>query len=159
MTPALSDREKITNYETLTHITQVRKLLSKILVELVHRAEAHDATKLAPPELPVFVAYTPKLATTAYDSPAYRQCLQEMRPALEHHYAANRHHPEHFPNGINDMTLLDLIEMLCDWQAAVLRHQDGNLNASIERSQARFGISAQLAAILRNTAQFLEERS
>ncbi len=44
MTPELSDQEKITNYETLTHIDVVRKLLSKVVIELIQRADAHDAT-------------------------------------------------------------------------------------------------------------------
>ena len=30
-----------------------------------------------------------------YGSDEYKACLTEMKPALDHHYAANRHHPEH----------------------------------------------------------------
>jgi hypothetical protein len=157
MTQELSDQEKITNYETLTHINVVRKLLSQVMIELIQRADAHDATKLEPPELPIFVEYTPQLAGCTYGSEEYQNFLKEMQPALEHHYAENRHHPEYFPNGINDMTLVDLLEMVCDWKAATLRHKDGDFSTSIERNKARFGISDQLAKILHNTVEFLDD--
>lgn len=39
----------------------------------------------------------------------YRACLREMKPALEHHYASNSHHPEHYSNGIQGMSLFDLL--------------------------------------------------
>lgn len=156
MTQELADQEKITNYETLTHINVVRKLLSQVVIELNRRADAHDATKLEPPELPIFVEYTPKLVNCTYGSEEYQTFLKEMQPALAHHYAENRHHPEHFPNGINDMTLVDVIEMVCDWKAATLRNKDGDVSTSIERNKARFGISDQLAKILHNTAELLD---
>lgn len=74
-----------------------------------------------------------------------------MKPALDHHYANNAHHPEHFPNGVNGMTLLDIVEMFCDWKAATERHADGSLARSIQINRERFGISDQLAEIMENT--------
>lgn len=53
---------------------------------------------------------------------------------------------------LNGMSLLDVIEMLADWKAAGMRHADGNLAASLEINQKRFGISDQLQQILINTA-------
>lgn len=76
-----------------------------------------------------------------------------MKPALDHHYAHNRHHPEHFPDGIRGMSLLDLVEMLADWKAATERHADGDLARSIEINQARFGYGDELKVVLRNTAK------
>jgi hypothetical protein len=71
-----------------------------------------------------------------------------MGEALKHHYAANSHHPEHYENGIAGMSLLDLIEMVCDWKAATERHADGDLLRSIEQNQDRFGYSDELKSIL-----------
>lgn len=153
----MTEQEKITNFETLQHINQVRKLLDVIIVELLRRAEEHDKTKLEAPELPIFVEYTPKLVNSTFGGEEYQRFLEEMTPALDHHYAHNRHHPEHFPNGINDMNLVDLLELLCDWKAATLRHADGDINKSIEFSAKRFGISDQLAQILRNTVELFEQ--
>jgi hypothetical protein len=50
------------------------------------------------------------------------------------------------------MTLVDLIEMLADWKAATERHDDGDLARSLDIQRDRFGLSDQLADILRNTA-------
>lgn len=55
--------------------------------------------------------------------------------------------------GINGMCLIDLIEMLCDWKAATMRHKDGDLSRSIEINQKRFGYTDELKTILHNTAQ------
>ena len=78
------------------------------------------------------------------------------KPAIAHHYQHNRHHPEHFAHGVPDMTLLDLLEMLCDWKSASLRHDDGSIYTSLEINQQRFGYSYELAGILRNTVDWLE---
>jgi len=43
--------------------------------------------------------------------------------------------------------------MLADWKAATERHDDGDLAKSLEIQRERFGISDQLVAILRNTAE------
>ena len=74
-----------------------------------------------------------------------------MKPALDSHYADNPHHPEHYDNGIKDMDLVDLIEMICDWKSATLRHNDGDIYKSIELNQKRFGYSDELKQIFKNT--------
>ena len=78
-----------------------------------------------------------------------------MKPALDHHYAVNSHHPEFYADGIRGMSLLDITEMLCDWKAAALRHADGNILKSIEINQKRFGYSDELKQILFNTVHAL----
>ena len=44
-------------------------------------------------------------------------------------------------SGVNDMTLVDLVEMLADWKAATERHDDGDLAKSLEIQRERFGLS------------------
>ena len=56
---------------------------------------------------------------------------------------------------LKGMTLIDLIEMLCDWKAATLRHADGGILKSIEYNKKRFGISDELCQILKNTVPLL----
>jgi len=53
------------------------------------------------------------------------------------------------------MTLLDVVEMLCDWKAASERTKQGSIAASLTHNKERFGISDQLAAILENTVREL----
>ena len=150
------DKEKVTNYETMTHINNVRKFMMKIVNELSNRLMVHDDSKMNEPELPIFMEFTHKLKGVEYNSPEYKKFLEDMKPALDHHYANNRHHPEHFKDGINEMNLIDILEMLSDWQASVLRNNNGNIRKSIEISKERFGLSDQLVKILNNTVDFIE---
>lgn len=153
----LTLEHKATNYETYRHIDRVRVLLNKVITELLHRGEEHDQSKLESPEVEVFTEFTPKLAGMTYGSSEFNECKSKMSVALAHHYAKNSHHPEHYKRGIEDMTLIDIIEMLVDWKASSERHHDGNILKSIEINSDRFSISPQLAKILENTARnFLE---
>jgi hypothetical protein len=162
----MTNDEKNTSYEILLHIKNVTKLLNDIAVELLKRAESHDRSKLEEPELSTFVKFTPNLASRTYGSAEYMQNLKIMEPALMHHYAFNRHHPEYFQeeaeatfrgSPIDCMTLVDIVEMLCDWKASTLRHNDGDIQKSLEINKIRFGLSEQLVAILQNTVKMWEE--
>jgi hypothetical protein len=118
---------------------------------LAGRAATHDESKLGPVEKPIFDEFTPKLKDCTYGSDEYKQYLEHMKVALDHHYANNQHHPEFWENGVNDMDLIDLIEMIFDWKAASERHADGDIMKSIKINQKRFGLSDQLVRILENT--------
>jgi len=173
--------------ETLKHKELVLLFCARVSEELKQRAIFHDDSKLQNPELHVFAEFTPKLKNTTYGSDEYKAYLNEMKPALDHHYAKNRHHPEHFKkyvcNGcfkefkvtvpdscdvcgysqfqeesdITQMTLVDLVEMFSDWLAATKRHADGDIMKSIEINQKRFNMSNDLVEIFKNTARFLSE--
>jgi hypothetical protein len=137
--------------ETRKHILEVNKLISQCIVSLLSRANNHDATKLGPDEAPYFDEHASKLENTTYGSDEYNKILADLKPALEHHYKLNDHHPEHHPGGIYDMSLLGVIEMLCDWKASTLRYKDGDIRKSIELNQSRFGYSDEFKALLLNT--------
>lgn len=138
--------------DTLRHSQRVGELMGEIVKGLLDRAFTHDRSKTEEPELSVFNEYTPKLRDSTYGSDEYKSFLEGMGAGLEHHYRWNRHHPEHFANGIDGMTLVDVVEMLCDWKAATERHADGDLARSLEIQRERFGIADQLVSVLRNTA-------
>lgn len=141
---------------TLEHINNVDANLQIMIQQLIVRSANHDQSKLLNPEKPIFDLVTDKLKHSTYGSDEYKERLKEMKPALDHHYANNRHHPEHFENGIDGMNLIDLIEMFCDWKAATLRHADGDIIKSIEINAKRFNISPQLKQILQNTVSLLD---
>lgn len=90
----LTLEEQATNYDTMRHIHLVQKMLHKVVRLLLDRAENHDSTKLAAPEVEAFTEHTPKLAGLTFGSPEYFKQLEEFKPTLEHHYANNRHHPQ-----------------------------------------------------------------
>lgn len=139
--------------DTLQHAQRVGELMAQAIRELGERSVCHDRSKTEDPELAAFNEFAPKLKESTYGSEEYKGYLAEMKVALDHHYAANRHHPEHFENGVGGMTLVDLIEMLADWRAATERHADGRLVRSLKVNKERFGISDQLDAVLWNTAR------
>ena len=141
--------------DTLTHIRRVQALLAEMQANLMQRAIVHDTSKLASPEVEVFDRVTPKLRELTYGSDEYKASLAEMGEALQHHYANNSHHPEHYADGIAGMSLLDLVEMLADWKAATERHADGSIVRSIDQNAGRFGYSDQLQSIFHNTIREL----
>lgn len=143
--------------ETQKHIEKVRKYIRFFTDKLTTRGVYHDTVKLESPEVEIFAEHTECLKDLEYNSPEYKEHLDAMKVALDHHYANCRHHPEHFSNGINDMNLIDLVEMLADWKAASERQHNGNLLTSIEQNATRFKMSDQLKQILLNTVKTLDE--
>lgn len=143
--------------KTIEHINLVRKYIRFFTDKLTDRGEKHDASKLTEDELPYFAEHTDKLNEIEYGSEEYKAELEALKPALEHHYASNTHHPEHFQNGIEDMTLWDIVEMFCDWKASTKRQRTGNILKSIDINAERFNIEPQLKQILINTAKMMED--
>jgi hypothetical protein len=140
--------------DTTLHVNRVRFLLGECAIKLLERGSKHDASKLEQPEKAIFDAVGNRLAVITYEGEDYKQSLEELKVALDHHYLHNTHHPEHYPNGIDGMSLLDLLEMLMDWKAAGERHPEGmKIARSIELSSQRFSIGEQLKQILVNTAK------
>ena len=171
------------------HIKRVQDYLHIFQKLLYQNGQEHDASKLEDTELPYFEKYSELLKTCTYGSPEYKKYLQDLAPALEHHYGNNRHHPEHFvkyvcngcfsvyqevmPNickvcgysqfqkesDISQMNLFDLCEMFCDWIAASEQHENGDILKSIEINKERFGYDDLVKAILTNTAKRLTQES
>jgi hypothetical protein len=141
--------------DTLRHIMRVRDLLGEFAVELIRRGAVHDQSKLGPDEKPLFDEMTPKLAALTYGTEEYKASLAALGPALQHHYAANSHHPEHYETGVDGMTLHDLVEMFCDWKAATERTANGSFFQSLPHNQKRFALTDQLVSIFLNTAREL----
>lgn len=141
--------------ETYEHIQQVQANIFEFIKRMTGRAIKHDASKLEDPEKELFDKWTPMLKELEYGSPEYDAALKKLKPALDHHYAKNSHHPEHYPEGVDDMTLMDIIEMFCDWKAATQRMNDGNIRKSLELNKKRFNMSEQLFKIFENTIKEL----
>lgn len=137
--------------ETLKHINEVRANLWRLIQELDKRGQVHDASKFEEPERTIYAGALAELGKTEYGSPEYKALMEKVRPAIDHHYSKNSHHAEHWPKGINDMDLLDIVEMLVDWLAATKRNKNGNIHKSIEFNTARYNMSPQLVRILTNT--------
>lgn len=147
-------------HDTGQHIELVQHFLGVVTDELDERAVRHDASKLREPERSIFREGTASRDRAAYGSPEYRKHMNTVNVALRHHYANNRHHPEHHERGIQGMNLMDLTEMICDWMAAAMKRVDGEplrVREAIQINKCRFGYSDELAEILHNTVTHLLE--
>jgi len=142
--------------ETVKHVVMVRLFVDKITALLKLQVSNHDLSKLKEPEYDYFKKYTPLLRDSVFGSKEYNDFLEALKPALEHHYSVNRHHPQHHKNGIKDMNLVDLIEMICDWKASSMRHKTGDIYKSLDINQKRFNYSDELKSIFKNTLDLLK---
>jgi len=140
--------------DTINHIAKVQSNLSKVIYNLNDRRTMHDRSKLEEPELSGYEGLSQALKGLTYGTSEHRAAFAPYKEIIQHHYAANPHHPEHWQMGVTDMSLLDIIEMLADWKAANDRN-GGDFGHSIQVSVSRFRISEQLHAILINTAKEL----
>lgn len=140
--------------DTKNHIALVSRLLLACALALEERAKSHDASKLESPEKEMYEIWRPKLDAMSIDSPEYKNALIYMGEGLQHHYAVNRHHPEHFEQGIHGMNLIDILEMVCDWKAAAARKGEV---VNLEWACKRFGFVAgdQLYCVIKNTLEEL----
>ena len=87
-------------------------------VELNERGRIHDASKFEPVERIPYIWLTEFHRCRHNGKPFnYPNGIEKLvRKAIDHHITTNRHHPE-FHADPNDMSEVDLIEMVCDWTA------------------------------------------
>jgi hypothetical protein len=143
--------------ETQKHIDTVIKNTEKFIGRLTKQVAKHDASKLKDPEKPYFDEATPNLKNLEYGSKEYNKALEDLKPALDHHYANNSHHIyDHYEDGTKDANLLDLIEMLADWVAAVKRNKDGDILKSLEINKKKYNISEDVYALLKNSINLFD---
>lgn len=138
--------------DTKKHIEIIQKVFNDVIIpELEKRAEEHDQSKLTSPEKETYDEYIPLLKDTKFGTPEYNKLRDEMaKKGTKHHFDVNRHHPEHFKHGIKDMTLIDVLEMVCDWYAASQCSDTGFL-PGLKANKERFGMSDELETIIENT--------
>ena len=109
---------------TEEHIERVRQCLAVMASvtefpdELYERGCIHDASKYGLEERIPYVWLTEfhrcRIAGEPFSYPLGMEA--RVRAAIVHHTTTNRHHPD-FHSDPNDMTDVDLIEMVCDWTA------------------------------------------
>lgn len=129
--------------DVLKHKALVFSYMFRVSMQILWRAIVHDNSKFSGVELSTFQRVFPKLRSTTYGTPEYFELLKELGSALDHHYKVNSHHPEHYvwagvKGDYEQLTIIDRLEMLCDWAAATKKHDDGDLHDSITKNGGRF---------------------
>lgn len=132
------------------HISRVRRHIDTFIQLLIRRAENHDKSKLEEPELSWWKEMD-KEPRYPYGSEEYKQKIKRWDKVFKHHYKYNRHHPEHYEYGVCEMTLIDIVEMMCDW----LGYKDTTTVTEAlkvcDDQMARYNISEELRQIIFNT--------
>ena len=132
------------------HISRVRRHINTFIQLLISRAEKHDKSKLEEPELSWWKEMD-KEPRYPYGSKEYEQKLKRWSKVFKHHYQYNRHHPEHYEYGISEMTLIDIVEMMCDW----LGYKDTTTITEAlkvcDEQMVRYNISEELRQVIFNT--------
>jgi len=144
-------KTKVVIYE---HRDRLVKYLTRFITSLVERAATHDDSKFQNEELGPYSEVIGEFKNHKFGSPGYEEIRKRLDSALLHHYTNNRHHPEHFETGVNEMDLIDILEMLADWKAASLNAGgNGDIVQSILLMSEKHGINPQLTQIIINTAK------
>jgi hypothetical protein len=137
--------------DAILHVSEVQENLEIVASILKQKGFAHDRTKFHELEFEAFVSTRDRFKKANYGSPEYQALVEEIKPAVDHHYQNNRHHTGFHENGIDDMNLIDIIEMICDWKAAERRSPDKKLKDTLEYAKNKYKIDTQLFKIIENT--------
>ena len=144
---AVTDTEKYIKQ----HIERVYKHLQAFAAILENRGRVHDASKLQEPELSMWKKMDEE-PRYKFGTPEYIDKMKRWKAVFDHHYKCNRHHPEHFEFGIQDMNLVDIVELLADWIGYKDKISYSEASKMIESQCKRFGIENDvLRDVLMNT--------
>lgn len=165
------------------HILKVQQHMAAVMGNLLDRANVHDQSKYSPEEIglvvgkPAFDKYEymskeERAALAAVkDSLAHHYAHNSHHPEYHRRYECGGCFAEYAADmngrkcavcwydiseqadGIQGMSLIDLIEMCCDWKAAGEMSPNGDFAKSIEYNRERFNLSPEMVKILENTGR------
>jgi len=134
-------QKMIDHYEKRTqeHIDRVSVNMSKLAPEfpelskeILLRGEQHDSSKFKERERIPYIWLTEFYRCKRLNIPfEYPEGIKErVDKAVDFHYEDNRHHPESHKD-VNDMSDLDIIEMVADWTAMSQEFKQNNGSAKV----------------------------
>ena len=135
------DHSALTTIQNIVkHKKSVKKRMLYLADEIAKRAEKHDDSKLRPPEVNWLIQMD-KEPFAKYGTPEYFEKQKRWEKFFKHHYKKNRHHPDHYGElGIYGMTIVDLVEMMCDIVSYCEELHANEASKIIEEQRKRFGI-------------------
>lgn len=109
-------------------------------LNLAKRCTRHDISKFEGEEIAKFT----KLDNSRQSMIDSNETLSEdTKKIIETHWKNNRHHPEHFKTH-DDMTEIDIMEMVCDWHARSKQFGTDFLSFVKTRQENRFHFDEEL---------------
>jgi len=139
-------------WHTIKHKALLMGYILRFCMKLIWRGVIHDFSKYTLFEGKSYGKFLPEFKKVKYGTQEYNDILAKFQPAIDHHYAHNRHHPQHFEEGYTGMSLLDLIEMFFDWKAASRKKiGTGSIEKSLPINAKRFNMSDDIVKIMSNS--------
>ena len=105
-----------------------------LALEIMRRAFVHDISKISKYEFHTADAFD---KFNKHTHNRHHVFSDKERLFLEEHWRNNRHHPEHWEN-INDMSDMDIAEMVCDWHSRSVEFEDDLMDYIKYRQENRF---------------------
>lgn len=105
--------------------------------QLLKRGCEHDNSKFDTEEFRKLSQILKAESKEAFTNAAI-QLSPDERKAIEYHWEHNRHHPEFFVSPSDEMSELDIMEMVCDWFARSIQYKTDFIPFITERQENRF---------------------
>ena len=121
----------------IRHKEIVEKNFDKFIARLNERKITHDESKIKEDEFSGFEILDSDEVFKKFGTPEYKELI-EKNEGIKLHYERNSHHPEHFEEGIDEMNIFDIIEMVIDWKSAAETYNN-DFEKSLDYSIKRFG--------------------
>lgn len=125
---------------------------NELALALLYRANIHDNSKLVGPELRLLANMEGNQDT--FTNPNV-QLSDKQQMIIEKHWENNRHHPEYFDN-VEEMSELDIIEMVCDWYARSMQYNTDFLSFVKSRQENRFHFPDEMFKKILKYCEILE---
>lgn len=139
------------------HRYYVHFFVTKLIEELLLRANLHDISKLTSEEFDGFAKSIYYLKGPWGQEARPPEILKRLKQSLVTHYAYNDHHPEYFQNGMKDMDLIQMLELIVDWRAAMIGQGNHDIEETLRVGQERFKYPDYVKDILRNTFKTIQK--
>lgn len=153
--------EKINTLLTIMrHREELTDGIESLVQDLRQRARKHDRSKIRLGEFEGFSQINGSAREHPYGSDGYREALKSQRGpdgCLTLHFSRNSHHPEYYDNPAN-MTFMDIIEMVIDWNAAVKTYGTNTLSDSLEVQRERLQLPETHWWLIEQVVSYLETR-
>jgi hypothetical protein len=150
--------EITTLVKILLHRSLVASVIRALANRLDERAGTHDISKFEIDELEGFCQLDAGRGQQReeYGSKNYEDGIENI-DAVRLHQSRNRHHPEYWPGGIKDMSFIDIVELLADWEVARrTRDIEEDINKTWLTHQKRFHLSDEELFFLRTLWEKIE---
>lgn len=110
-------------------------------IQILKRGVDHDNSKFN------YIEFK-KLASILNSRKCFTNASEQLTDvemeAIKYHWSHNKHHPEYYYDKEEDMSELDIIEMVCDWFARSLQYNTDFIPFIKERQKNRFKFNEKM---------------